>query len=85
MKKSGSAFLDFFSGSRKVVDQKKNPSLQNHFSRTTFLEKWLQIKWLSEMFGQQSTYQKEILYFVNTLDSGIDLGQGKFDKKINIT
>ena len=29
---------------------KKNPSVQNHFSRTTFLEfleKWLQIKWLS--------------------------------------
>ena len=25
------------SGSRKVVDQKKNPSLQNHFSRTTFI------------------------------------------------
>ena len=25
------------SGSRKVVDQKKNLSLQNHFSRTTFL------------------------------------------------
>ena len=28
-----------------MVDQKKkNPSLQNHFCRTTFLEKWLQIK-----------------------------------------
>ena len=27
----------FFSGWRKVVDQKKNLSLQNHFSRTTSL------------------------------------------------
>ena len=29
--------LRFFSCSRKVVDQKKSPSLKNHFSRTTFL------------------------------------------------
>ena len=38
----------FFFGSKKVVDKKKNPNLKNHFSRTTFLqnflEKWLQIK-----------------------------------------
>ena len=34
-----------FLGWRKVVDlKKKNPSLQNYFPRTTFLEKWLQIK-----------------------------------------
>ena len=26
------------SGSRKVVDQKKNLSLQNHFSKTTFID-----------------------------------------------
>ena len=52
--------LGFFSGWRKVVLQtqifflvrekwltrKKNPCLKTHFSRTTFLEKWLQIKWL---------------------------------------
>ena len=31
----------------KWLTRKKNPSLQNHFSGTTFLEKWLQIKWLS--------------------------------------
>ena len=37
---------------------------------------------LSEMFGQQSTYQREILYFVNTLDSGIDLGHVKFGKNL---
>ena len=39
----------FFSGWRKVVDQKKNPSLKNHIFEPllyTFLEKWLQIKWL---------------------------------------
>ena len=31
--------IQIFSGWRKVVDQKKkNPSLKNHFSRTTFLE-----------------------------------------------
>ena len=41
-KKSGSRNMDreiWFekSGSRKVIDQKKNLSLQNHFSRTTFL------------------------------------------------
>ena len=38
LEKSGSANSYFFSGSREVVDQKKNPSLQNHFSRTTFLD-----------------------------------------------
>ena len=36
LEKSGSANLDFFLGLQ--------PSLQNHFSRTTFLENWLQIK-----------------------------------------
>ena len=38
----------FFSGSRKVGLYYKPPffSLQNHFPKTAFLEKWLQIKWL---------------------------------------
>ena len=53
-------------------NQKKNPSFQNHFSRTrflepdfsnqisrtTFLEKWLQIKWLKELFsGREAKVQ----------------------------
>ena len=38
--------LGFFFGSRRVVDQKINPSLRNH---CTFLEKWLQIKWLTQL------------------------------------
>ena len=36
LEKSGFAHSEFFSGLRKMVDQKKNPGLQNH-SRTTFL------------------------------------------------
>ena len=39
--------INIFSGWRKVVDQKKKTILKNHFSRTTFLEKWLQNKWSS--------------------------------------
>ena len=39
--------LGFFLGQTLFLNQKKNPSLQNNFSRTTFLENWLQIKWLN--------------------------------------
>ena len=42
---SGSANSDFFSGSRKVVDQKKKSEFKEPLFYT-FLEKWLQIKWL---------------------------------------
>jgi hypothetical protein len=38
--------LDFFSGSRKVVEQKKKSEFEEPLFYT-FLEKWLQIKWLS--------------------------------------
>ena len=47
LEKSGSANLDFFLVREKWLTRKKNPSLQNHFSGTPFLEKGLQIKWLS--------------------------------------
>ena len=39
LEKSGSANSDFFSGLRKVLDQKKEkPRLQNHLSKTTLLQ-----------------------------------------------
>ena len=33
--------------------EEKNPSLQKHFSKTTFLEKWLQIKWSISRLGKK--------------------------------
>jgi hypothetical protein len=52
LEKSGSANSDFFFWFEKSGwPEKKNKSLKNHFSRTTFLhlEKWLQIKWLTAL------------------------------------
>ena len=78
-KKSGSANLDFFSGSRKVVDQKKHPSLQNHFS-TIFQKsgcrlngpvslfsyrKNIQLQTMTKPFLSHQTYQQNIKYFLN--------------------
>ena len=37
----------FFQVGEKWFTRKKNPSLKKRFSRTIFLEKWLQIKWLN--------------------------------------
>jgi hypothetical protein len=39
--------LGFWGG----LQPEKNPSLQSHISRTTFLEKWSQIKRLTVLFG----------------------------------
>jgi hypothetical protein len=44
LEKSGSANSDFFSGLRKVVDQKKKSEFAEPLFYT-FIEKWLQIKW----------------------------------------
>ena len=38
MEKSGSANSDFFLVQKNCLTRKRNPSLQNHFSTTTFLE-----------------------------------------------
>ena len=46
LEKSGFANSDiFFSGSRKVVDQKKNPTFQNHFSTLFLVADWM-AQWL---------------------------------------
>ena len=53
--------VNHFSSTRKKIrvckttflQPEKNPSLQNHFSRTTFLEKWLQNKWSSDRLQVQ--------------------------------
>ena len=49
LEKIGSANSNFFSGSRKVVDQKKKSEFAEPLFYT-FLEKWLQIKWSTEDF-----------------------------------
>ena len=52
LEKSRSTNSDFFSGSRKVVDQKKRVCRSTFLEPLfyTFLEKWLQIKWSTVMY-----------------------------------
>jgi hypothetical protein len=61
LEKSSSANSDFFSGSRKVVDQKKKVGFSG--CRTTFLEQWLQIKWLTEY---SSAVEKLMMSFMDS-------------------
>ena len=53
--------LGFFSGSRKVVDQKKKSKFAEPLFYT-FLEKWLQIKWLTVIMQGQASGSTSLDY-----------------------